>query len=147
MMCCGVMRRPAGKSPSAPSCWTRTFSSRKSSPRSSRTRATNMAQRIEWRTMGSQQDAVITVDEENSTVSSAQEATPAVLRLFLNDIVDVEKLQSGKALTENEKDPDSWGELIIARKAQTGEILDMDPELFCDGIYVWFRSRGVDPNL
>lgn len=106
-----------------------------------------MAQRIEWRTMGEADDAIITVDDAKNAVSVVQEATPSVLRLFLNDIVDVENLPGGKPLKDSERDPDAWGELIMARRSQTGEVLDMDPELFWDGIYTWFRSRGVDPNM
>ena len=105
-----------------------------------------MAQRMEWRTMGSNEDSILVIDEDKNAVDRAQEATPAVLRLFLNDIVDIENLQGGVSLDDKDRDPDAWGELIMAR-AQSGEILDMDPELFWDGIYTWFRSRGVDPNL
>jgi hypothetical protein len=39
--------------------------------------------------------------------------------------------------------PSAWGHLVIAR-AQTGEVLTMDPEAFWSGIHQWFRSRGVD---
>jgi hypothetical protein len=29
-------------------------------------------------------------------------------------------------------------------RASSGEVLQMDPERFWDGIYEWFRSKGVD---
>ncbi|MCG3776497.1 MAG: hypothetical protein JW395_3356 [Nitrospira sp.] len=105
-----------------------------------------MAQRIEWRTMGEADDAIVVVDEDNNAVDRVQEATPTILRLFLNDIVDIKNLEGGVRLKDSERDPDTWGELIMAR-GLSGEVLDMDPELFWDGIYTWFRSRGVDPNL
>ena len=32
-------------------------------------------------------------------------------------------------------------------RAQTGgDVLDIDPENYWDGIYYWFRSRGLDPH-
>ncbi len=30
------------------------------------------------------------------------------------------------------------------RGADTGEVIEADPELFWQGIYLWFRSHGVD---
>jgi hypothetical protein len=39
--------------------------------------------------------------------------------------------------------PGSWGALVLAR-ADTGEVLEMDPELFWDRVHELFRSRGVD---
>jgi hypothetical protein len=44
---------------------------------------------------------------------------------------------------EDKRDPAAWGHLVIARGA-SGEVLTMDPELYWEGIYAWFRSRGVD---
>jgi hypothetical protein len=33
--------------------------------------------------------------------------------------------------------------LIVAR-ANTGELIWIEPRLFWEGVYLWFRSRGVD---
>jgi hypothetical protein len=68
-----------------------------------------------------------------------------VLQSFLNDMMDLESRRSEEAVVNGQSDPDAWGELVMAR-AQTGEVLDLDPELYWEGIYNWFRSRGVDPH-
>ena len=112
-----------------------------------------MTQRIEWRTtkrrgdLGSRtSDAVLLIDEEKNTVQQALVAEPALLRVFLNDMVALDTGGSRQSVEGEKQNPDAWGELVISR-ASTGEVIDMDPERFWDGIYTWFRSRGVDPNL
>ena len=104
-----------------------------------------MAVRVEWRTRGATADTLLVVDEDDNTVRQAVEATPLLLQDFLNDMAGLGTWQEGPPVTADKGSPAAWGELVIAR-ARTGEVLTMDPELFWDGIYRWFRSRGVDPH-
>ena len=90
-------------------------------------------------------DTLLVVDDEDNTVRQAVAATPPVLRDFLNDMAGLETWREGPAVAEDQRNPAAWGELVIAR-AKTGEVLTMDPELFWEGIYLWFRSQGVDPH-
>jgi len=104
-----------------------------------------MAVRVEWRTRGEMDDAVVVVDVADNTVRQGLAADPEVLRDFLNEMADLDLWQSLHPVSDDKRHPEAWGELVIAR-AQTGEVLTMDPELFWEGIYLWFRSRGVDPH-
>jgi hypothetical protein len=98
---------------------------------------------MEWRTKGETDDAIVLIDPDQNTVRNAVEADPALLRDFLNDMENLDARL--KTVKDAQRDPDTWGKLVMAR-ATTGEILDMDPERFWDGIYFWFRSRGLDPH-
>ena len=89
-------------------------------------------------------DALLVVDDDN-TVRQAVGADPTVLRDFLNDMAGLATWRQGPSVAADKRNPAAWGELVIAR-AKTGEVLTMDPELFWEGIYLWFRSRGVDPH-
>lgn len=104
-----------------------------------------MAVRVEWRTRGERDDILLVVDDDDNTVRQAVEADPTVLRDFLNDMAGLDTWREGPSVAEDKRGPAAWGKLVIAR-AKTGEVLTMDPELFWDGIYLWFRSRGVDPH-
>jgi len=90
-------------------------------------------------------DAVLVVDVADNTVRQGLAADPAVLRDFLNEMADLDLWQRLHPVGHDKRNPEAWGELVIAR-AQTGEVLTMDPERFWEGIYLWFRSRGVDPH-
>jgi hypothetical protein len=104
-----------------------------------------MAVRVEWRTRGAMDDTLLVVDADDNTVRQAVQAAPTVLRDFLNDMVGLDTWQQGPAVAEDQRSPAAWGALVLAR-AKTGEVLTMDPELFWEGIYLWFRSQGVDPH-
>ena len=104
-----------------------------------------MTMHVEWRTKGEINDTIILVDADQHKVNNALEANPKLLTTYLNEM-DLSNWQSGDAVQGNLTEPESWGELVMSRGAG-GEIVDMDPELFWDGIYQWFRSRGIDPNL
>jgi hypothetical protein len=95
----------------------------------------------EWRTNG-EFDAVLIV-EDNRTVREAMLATPDVLHRLLTDTGDLNGWSGGGTVEGDKRAPSAWGDLVIAR-AHTGEVLTMDPERFWNGIYQWFRSRGVD---
>jgi len=95
----------------------------------------------EWRTSG-EFDSVLII-ENDSTVREALRANPEVLHRFLTDMGDLTSWRGDVRVEGVKRMSLAWGELVIAR-AQTGEVLTMDPEAFWNGIHVWFRSRGVD---
>ena len=104
-----------------------------------------MAVRVEWRTRGERDDTLLVVEDDDNTVRQAVEAAPTVLRDFLNDMAGLDTWRQGPSVAGDKRSPAAWGELVMAR-AMTGEVITMDPELFWEGIYLWFRSRGVDPH-
>ncbi len=87
-------------------------------------------------------DAVLILDD-SSGVREAVAADPRVLSRFLTEMGDLASWRGDLHVAGNEDNPEAWGELVIARAA-TGEVITMDPELYWDGIYAWYRSRGVD---
>ena len=95
----------------------------------------------EWRTNG-EFDSVLIIENESS-VREALRADVQVLHRFLTDMGDLNGWRGDVRLEGDKRLPSAWGELVMAR-AQTGEVLTMDPEAFWNGIHVWFRSRGVD---
>ena len=103
-----------------------------------------MAMNVEWRTNG-RVDAILVVDDDENTVREALPASAARLSKFLTDMEGLDTWRGEHPIEDNRRDPATWGALVIARDA-TGEVITMDPERFWDGIYTWFRSRGVDYN-
>ena len=101
-----------------------------------------MALQAEWRTK-SEVDTILIIDDEANTVCQALAADAALLSQFLTDMGDLHTWPGGDAIDGDQRNPAAWGELVIAR-ANTGEVLTMNPELFWTGISIWFRSRGVD---
>jgi hypothetical protein len=95
----------------------------------------------EWRTNG-EFDSVLII-ENDSTVREALRANADVLHRLLTDFGDLNSWRGDVRVEGDKGMPSAWGKLVIAR-AQTGEVLTMDPEAFWKGIHVWFRSRGVD---
>ena len=70
-------------------------------------------------------------------------ADPAVLSNFLTDMGDLHAWRGGHSVDGDMRSSEAWGELVIAR-ANKGEVITMDAERYWEGIYTWFRSRGVD---
>ncbi len=101
-----------------------------------------MALIAEWRTNG-ESETILIVDDEDNTVREALAADPAVLSNFLTDMGDLYTWRGGRSVDNDKRRPEAWGDLVIAR-ANTGEVITMDPERYWEGIYSWFRSRGVD---
>jgi len=99
---------------------------------------------IEWR-FRPDSDTVLIVDDEK-VVRLAIPADAMVLSKMLTDPGDLSLWEGGKLLEAIDRNPASWGELVISR-SEEGQILTMDPELFWNGIYEWFRSRGIDYDL
>jgi hypothetical protein len=86
---------------------------------------------------------VLIVDEEQNRVRDVFLATPGVLSKLLTTPGDFRTWRSDLSVSRDREDPSDWGELVIARAA-TGQVITMDPERFWEGVYEWFRSRGVD---
>ncbi len=101
-----------------------------------------MALIAEWRAKG-ESETILIVDDEDNTVREALTANPLVLSNFLTDMGDLTTWRGGPSVDDDKRSPEAWGELVIAR-ANTGEVITMDPERYWEGIYTWFRSRGVD---
>ena len=101
-----------------------------------------MSLSAEWRADG-KIETVLVIDRTENTVQKAIAADPLVLSRLLTDMGNLRTWDIGQEITGDKLNPDSWGRLVISR-SETGEVIDMDPEKFWDGIYVWFRSRGVD---
>ena len=107
-----------------------------------------MAARIEWRSRGGGNDALLYVGEfgeDDNTVLRQWDADPDVLTDFLNDMSGLDTTITGLEVDPEQRDPEQWGKLVLAR-LPSGEVLHVDPEPYWDGIYYWFRSRGVDPH-
>ena len=101
-----------------------------------------MALSAEWRNDG-ETETILIVDDEDNTVCQALAADPAVLSNLLTNMGDLSTWQGGQTIEGDKRSPEAWGDLVISR-ANTGEVITMEPERFWDGIYYWFRSRGVD---
>ena len=107
-----------------------------------------MTARIEWRTRGVGDDALLFIGEsgeESNAVLKTWEADPALLTDFLNDMVGLDTDAVLVEVDVGQREPQQWGKLVLAR-SQSGDVLTIDPELYWNGIYYWFRSRGTDPH-
>lgn len=101
-----------------------------------------MALSAEWRNDG-EIETILIVDDEDNTVRQALAADPAALSNLLTNMGDLCSWRGGHAIDDDKRSPEAWGDLVIAR-ADTGEVITMEPERFWDGIYTWFRSRSID---
>lgn len=99
---------------------------------------------IEWR-IRPDSDTVLVVNGDN-VVEAAIPADAMVLSKMLTIPGDLSLWEGGKLIEAIDRDPASWGELVISR-SEEGQILMMDPELFWNGVYEWFRSRGIDYDV
>ena len=109
-----------------------------------------MTARIEWRTKGKGKDALLYVGEfgeDANTVLKAWEATPDVLEDFLNEMAKLDTNVTELETDVDERNPDDWGKLVMTRARDGGDVLDIDPELYWDAVYYWFRAHGRDPHL
>ena len=99
---------------------------------------------VEWR-LRDGQEALLLVDESQGSVIAQARPDEDALKSFLavTGRSDVWKTWTAWQPVGDERDPEAWGELILSR-ADTGEVLTIAPELYWDGVYRWFRSRGVD---
>ena len=100
--------------------------------------------RIEWR-YRSDEDALLTVDEEGATALEVWELDRALLSDFLNLMTSLDAHNKRSIVVDAQRDPQEWGQLVIAR-SDDGDVLRVDPELYWDRVAHWFRSEGGDPN-
>ncbi|MEX2598610.1 MAG: hypothetical protein WD533_03030, partial [Dehalococcoidia bacterium] len=98
----------------------------------------------EWRRYG-EFDTVLIVDDVDGTVRAASIVEPALLKRLLNGPGDLHDWQGDLPVEGEKRQPGSWGALVLALSNEE-EVLDIDPEAFWQGIYLWFRSRRVDYN-
>ena len=108
-----------------------------------------MTARIEWRTRGKGDDALLLVGnygEAPNTVMKTWAATTGLLTDFLNDMSGLETVTVRLETDVDKRDPQQWGKLVLSRAQLGGDVLDIDPEVYWDQIYYWFRSRGLDPH-
>jgi hypothetical protein len=108
-----------------------------------------MTTRIEWRTKGRGDDALLFVrefGEAGDTVLKAWDADGGRITDFLNQMEDLDTAAVGLETNVDQRDPLDWGELVLARAQPGGDVLQIDPEIYWDKIYYWFRSRGIDPH-
>lgn len=96
---------------------------------------------IEWR-RGVFDETILIVEEE-TLVRAVSTANAERLSTMLTTPGDLSAWAGDRPLQPEEHDPAVFGELVISR-AETGQVMWIDPERFWDGIYNWFRSRGVD---
>jgi hypothetical protein len=95
----------------------------------------------EWRTAPAG-DTIVVVGE-GATVLTARQVDVPILRKFLTDLGDLRQWVGDQSVEKALRSPEAWGDTVISR-GYSGEVLTLDPELFWDRIYRWFRSRGVD---
>lgn len=108
-----------------------------------------MTARIEWRTKGKGDDALLFVrefGEAGDTVLKTWDADRGRLADFLNEMVGLDTAIVSLETDVDQRDPLEWGELVLSRAQPGGDVLDIDPEIYWDKIYYWFRSRGIDPH-
>ena len=100
--------------------------------------------RGEWRT-GNGPDVVLVVDDDQDRVRDVFLATPGLLSRLLTTPGDFQDQawRSDMNVASDRDAPSAWGHLVIARAAN-GQVITMDPARFWEGVYEWFRSRGVD---
>lgn len=108
-----------------------------------------MTARIEWRTKGRGDDALLFVNEYSEagdTVIKTWNADANRIQDFLNQMESLDTANAGLESDINQRDPRQWGALVISRAQPGGDILDIDPEIYWDKIYYWFRAHGKDPH-
>jgi hypothetical protein len=108
-----------------------------------------MTARIEWRHRSKGDESVLLVGEQDGNpyrVLSAWSANTELLTDLLNDMNSVGATEGALELADSQRDPQSWGKLVLARAQDDGDVLAIDPEPYWDGIYYWFRAHGLDPH-
>ena len=105
-----------------------------------------MASNVEWRV----QDGADVIAMMDSDGSISQVAIPdeTLLKDFLavtSDLTQWRKWTAWHSVAGDKRDPEAWGALVMER-SEDGDVVNVDPELFWERVYRWFRSRGVDYN-
>jgi len=108
-----------------------------------------MTSRIEWRTKGKGDDSLLFVrefGEAGDTVLKTWDADRGSITDFLNEMAGLDTANGNLETNRDQRDPQQWGELVLSRAQPGGDVLDIDPEIYWDKIYYWFRSIGIDPH-
>jgi hypothetical protein len=103
-----------------------------------------MAVRIEWRSRRGGDDSIVAVDDNNNSVIGYWTANLELLTDFLNDMKNLDP-RGRNGLDTSQRQPQYWGDLVLSRD-QSGDVLDIEPQLYWEGIAYWYRSRGLDPH-
>jgi hypothetical protein len=106
-----------------------------------------MTMDIEWRNRNGE-DAILLVDSsaEVSEVCAPNDASLTDYLAVTGNLSQWRNSLTWHPVQGPPRDARGWGELVLSRR-DSGEITFMDPELFWEGIYRWFRSRGVDVDF
>ena len=105
-----------------------------------------MALNVEWRFQDGS-DAIAMVDPDG-IVAEVAAADEIVLKDYLAvtaDLTHWRKWPGWHHAAADKRKPEAWGELVMER-SENGDVLSIDPELFWERVYRWFRSRGIDYN-
>jgi len=108
-----------------------------------------MTARIEWRTKGKGDDALVFIreyGEAGDTVLKKWRADSQTIQDFLNDMEGLDTTAARLEVDVDHRRPDQWGDLVLSRAEQGGDVLAIDPEIYWDKIYYWFRAHGKDPH-
>src|SRR5437763_16127720 len=96
---------------------------------------------VEWR-LRDGSDALLMLNPNESAVSAVSSPDERTLKSFLAATGTADAWQSWPAwrpLEAVDQDPDRWGELVLSR-AESGEVISIDPELFWEQVHRRFRS-------
>ena len=91
---------------------------------------------------------MLVIDRTENTVQKAIVADPLVLSRLLTDMGNLRTWDIGQEIEGDKLSPDSWGRLVISR-SETGEVIDMDPEIaeaFAASTAV-STSKGIGANM
>ena len=102
---------------------------------------------VEWR-FHQDADTILLVDGGSQVESIVAAPDGAALKAYLavtGNLARWQQLMDWRPTDGNSREPNTWGELVLSR-AEGGEIIFLDPELFWERVYSLFRSRGVDYN-
>ena len=106
-----------------------------------------MALSVEWR-FHQGTDAIVLVDPAASTVSEVATPDDGILKDYLAVTGDLERWRKWtvwRSVDGDNRDPESWGELVLGR-ADDGQVLFVDPELYWEAVRRRFLSRGIGYN-
>jgi hypothetical protein len=107
-----------------------------------------MTARIEWRSKSTGDDALLFVGdygEVSDTVLKVWDANATTIADFLNDMETLDTVFTGLESTIDQRELQQWGQLVLGRTPE-GDILYINPELYWDAIYYYFRAHGTDPH-
>jgi hypothetical protein len=99
---------------------------------------------VEWR-VDREADAILIIDSSDQ-VAEVVQPDEGILKDYLSvssSLAAWRGWDGWRTVAADGRDPESWGELIMGR-ADNGDVITVDPELFWERVYRWFRSRRQD---